>query len=137
MQKRLLFSQSLVIFHMLFSRNSNLINDFIKLQQGNTPFNLAISKQHANILHMLEEHSGGNYPFPVLEQGRGEAAHENSSTIGNVKLNKHLSNSAESINRNPGNLAPSKYYSTDQLKWRFVLIFQYTYIFIFHKQSRV
>ena len=134
--ERLLISQYLEML-MQSSRNSNFMNYFIKLQQGNTPFNLAISKQHANILRMLEEHSGGNYPFPVLEQGRGEATHENSSTIDNAKLNKHLSNSAESINRNPRNLAPSKYYSTDQLKWRFVLIYQCTYIFIFDIFVRV
>ena len=124
MQKRLLFSQSLVIFLLSFSRNLNLINDFIKLQQGSTPFNLAISKQHSSILRILEEHSGGNYPFPALEQATDETTHENSSKIGNVKLDKHLSNSVESINRHPGNLAPSKYYSTDQLKWRFVNLFQ-------------
>ena len=92
---------------------------FINFQQGNTPFNLAISKQNSTILRMLEEHSGGNYPFPVLEKlEREEGMDEKSSKSGNLIHSKHLSNSAESLDKRAGNLAPSKYYHTDQLPWR-------------------
>ena len=68
---------------------------------------------------MLEEHSGGNYPFPVLEKlERGEEMNEKSSKSVNLIESKLLSNSAESLDRRAGNLAPSKYYHTDQLPWR-------------------
>ena len=72
---------------------------------------------------MLEEHSGGNYPFPALEiRHKGARDDVNSFKSGNLMQNKHLSNSAESLNRKSGNLAPSKYYQTDQLAWRLVNI---------------
>ena len=70
---------------------------------------------------MLEEHSGGNYPFPALEiRHKGAGDNVNYVKSGNLMQNKHLSNSAESLNRKSGNLAPSKYYHTDQLAWRLV-----------------
>ena len=72
---------------------------------------------------MLEEHSGGNYPFPALDiRPKGVADNANSFTSGNLMENKHLSNSAESLNRKSGNLAPSKYYDNHQLAWRLVNI---------------
>ena len=41
---------------------------------------------------MLEEHSGGNYPFPALEiRHKGAGDDVNSFKSGNIIQNKHLS----------------------------------------------
>ena len=66
---------------------------------------------------MLEEHSGGNYPFPALEPRRnGTNAYGNDLKDRSYDLQqqRQISNSAESFNK-PSNIAPSKYYQMDQL----------------------
>ena len=91
---------------------------------------------------MLEEHSGGNYPFPALEiRHKGAGDDVNSFKSGNIIQNKHLSNSAESLNKKSGNLAPSKYYQTDQLAWRLVNIlmqlFYWTIVKLYPKNMKL
>ena len=71
---------------------------------------------------MLEEHSGGNYPFPSLEprdNGMSTYGNELKDRQFNLQQSKHVSNSAESLNNKPANIAPSKYYHTDHLALRY------------------
>jgi hypothetical protein len=71
---------------------------------------------------MLEEHSGGNYPFPSLDpRGNGINTYGNDLKDRNSNLQqpKQISNSAESLNNKSANIAPSKYYHTDHLALRY------------------
>ena len=91
----------------------------LSYKQGDTAFNLAISKQHMSILQMLEEHSGGNYPFPRLDPMRTtneNNRNENTSSIF-LRQSKYLSNSADSLNmmkQSPNIIEPSRYYHVEE-----------------------
>merc|ERR1712226_647390 len=72
-----------------------------------------------SILQMLEEHSGGNYPFPRLDPMRTtneNNRNENTSSIF-LRQSKYLSNSAESLNmmkQSPNIIEPSRYYHVEE-----------------------
>ena len=89
---------------------------------------LAASKKHPNILRMLEEHSGGNYPLPRLQRMGESAIHFTTSTdeknLSNLETTKHKSHSTESVNNVLSNIAPSTYYKMNQMEWRYVYILE-------------
>ena len=91
---------------------------------------LAASKRHPNILRMLEEHSGGNYPLPRLQRIGESAIHISTSTdeknLSNLENAKHKSHSTESVNNILSNIAPSTYYKMNQMEWRYVFSQNFT-----------
>ena len=89
---------------------------------------LAASKRHPNILRMLEEHSGGNYPLPRLQRMGESVIPLSTSTdeknFSNLENTKHKSHSTESVNNILSNIPPSTYYKMNQMEWRYVYILE-------------
>ena len=86
---------------------------------------LAASKKHPNILRMLEEHSGGNYPLPRLRESVIPlSTSTDEKNFSNLENTKHKSHSTESVNNILSNIPPSTYYKMNQMEWRYVYILE-------------